>query len=55
MTYDKIGAANSISNMMGWDKAPEETKKLNDYSDISTKQLKDTLKELEDMGKDDQE
>ena len=55
MTYDKIAAANSISNMLGWDKAPEETKKINDYSDISTKQLKDTLKELEDIGKDDQE
>jgi len=55
MTYDKIAAANSISNMLGWDKTPEEVRKINDYSDISTKQLKDTLKELEDMGKDDEE
>ena len=55
MTYDKIAAANSISNMLGWDKTPEEVRKINDYSGISTKQLKDTLKELEDMGKDDEE
>ena len=55
MTYDKIAAANSISNMLGWDKTPEEVRKINDYSDISTEQLKDTLKELEDMGKDDEE
>lgn len=46
--YDKISAVNSLVNLMGWDKVPEENRMVNELSGYTDEQLKTLANNVED-------
>ncbi len=48
VVYDKISASNSLMNLMGWDKVPDNNGNVNELGNYTDDQLKELASNIED-------